>query len=72
MDRNGLTAASSLELALGFMVAITFADTSTIAFTPNMAITGQCRNEVREQSLPGAWIESITSEEMNIAMDVGM
>jgi hypothetical protein len=45
---------------------------STIAFTPTMAIAGQCRNEVREESLPGAWIESITSEEMKFAMDVGM
>ena len=63
-------AESSLVLALGFMDEMIFADTSTTGFTPNTAIAGQRRNVAREQSLPGAWIRLITSEEMKFAMGV--
>jgi hypothetical protein len=35
-----------------------------------MAIAGQCRNEVRKQSLPDASTKSITSKEMKFAMVV--
>jgi hypothetical protein len=59
-----------LALALGFTVMTTSADMSTIAFTPTMAIAGQCRNEVRKQSLPDASTKSITSKEMKFAMVV--
>jgi hypothetical protein len=70
MAQNGLGAASFLARDIGSTATTTSGDASTIDFTPDMVTMVQCRNEVREQSLPGVSIELITSEEMKCAMGV--